>query len=356
MKNEIKGITITEIFEGSALNRDEKIGGNIPAIKKLTRKDGTYSYLSKVAMRHYLWCTLNSLYPEDWKPAECTFFSSGDKKVVQFDITKQNILTHAELDAFGYMFTIGDQKGITRKAPVGITKAVSLEIWEGDMQFNANHELVRRCPGSTPSPVNKEEHYSFYKFSFNIDVDKIGKDEWWIEDYNFSERDKKLVLSFQGLSHTIENVERVNDIEFTYKINNEPVGKIKIGELITIDRKQIRKVVFEVDEKEKLKRIKQILNVIKNGIIYHSSGECYGIVPKFLICSALKLPLPIFHSFVYLGRIESSIFENDYIFSNEGKKLIYIYNPEKIAGEVPLKENEYYSDWNEFLNALGLQE
>ncbi|RKX65386.1 MAG: type I-B CRISPR-associated protein Cas7/Cst2/DevR, partial [Thermodesulfobacteriota bacterium] len=221
--NSLKGITATVIFEASALNRDEKIGGNIPSIKKLTRKGNqAYSFISRVAIRHYLFTTLNKLYPQDWQPAPV----SVGQDVVQFDITKANILTHAELDAFGYMFTIGGQSSITRKAPVGITKAVSLEPWEGDMQFNCNHDLVNRpearLAGATPDPVNREEHLSLYKVSFTIDVEKLGRDEWWIYGYDFHEDAKTLVLylSPSGAEIVLKNVEKDEE---TFKIGEDRI-------------------------------------------------------------------------------------------------------------------------------------
>ena len=98
-QNELKNITITIIFEGSALNRDEKLAGNILSIKKLRRKDGTYSFISKTAIRHYLFSTL---VRNEWKGKEAAvcLSGSGDKKVVQFDITKDDILKSPELDAF----------------------------------------------------------------------------------------------------------------------------------------------------------------------------------------------------------------------------------------------------------------
>ncbi|MDH7604552.1 MAG: hypothetical protein QHH13_06605, partial [Melioribacter sp.] len=52
--NEIKNITLTMIFEGAALNRDEKIGGNILSIKKMNVNGEIKSFISKVAIRHYL--------------------------------------------------------------------------------------------------------------------------------------------------------------------------------------------------------------------------------------------------------------------------------------------------------------
>lgn len=215
-------ITLTMIFEGSALNRDEKIGGNILSIKKLQRGNTTVSFIGKPAIRHYLFSTLQKAC--GWKPAKVT----GQGQVVQFDITKDDIISSPELDAFGYMYTIGQQASITRKAPVGITKAVGLDSYEGDMAFYANHDLVNRGWNQgldvTPNPYNKEEHLSFYKVSFTIDVDALGRDEWIIKDYHFE--DNRLYLTIQELLHAIlKDVEKKEDEEgnIYYEIQNKPI-------------------------------------------------------------------------------------------------------------------------------------
>lgn len=348
----VSAITITSIFEASALNRDEKLGGNIPSIKKLTRAGrGTFSYLSRVAMRHYLFETLSKNHDtkDDWIPAKCVESGTGDKKVVQFDLSTQNILTHAELDAFGYMFTIGGQQSITRKAAVGITKAVALETWEGDMQFNANHDLARRC-GADPNPVNKEEQKSYFKVSFTIDVDKLGYDEWWVENYDFTA--PKLTLTLSGssnITHTINAEEKEGKYIVKGKNNS------KIGEITIKEENSKKKAIFKLEDEEKKKRVFQILDVLKNGLIYHSSGENEGIVPQFMIAAGSKLPIPLFNSFVELCSFESSILHNGYILNvNNGKKLIYVYNPENLVGSIDTKD--LYTDWDEFLKELGVKE
>ncbi len=180
------------IFEGSALNRDEKIGGNILSIKKLQVGNKTLSFICKPAIRHYLFSTLHKAF--SWKPA----LVNEQGQIVQFDITKGDIITSPELDVFGYMFTIWQQASITRKSPIGITKSIGLYTYNGDTAFYSSYDLVERGLKQgldvTPNPYNKEENFSLYKVTFTIDTERIGKDEWWIDEFKFDEKENALEL------------------------------------------------------------------------------------------------------------------------------------------------------------------
>jgi len=305
MNNQLKHITITVIYEASALNRDEKIGENILSIKKLKKENRIVSFIGKPAIRHYLFQTLKKAY--DWKEAEVT----TSKNVIQFDITKNDIITSPELDAFGYMYTEQKQTSITRKAPIGITKAIGLDPYEGDMAFYSNHDLVQRAISNgqiaTPNPYNKEEHISFYKVSFTIDVERLGKDEWIVNEQPDFENNKLIIKLSDKEKKIIENVQKNKTNEYkvenvTIKINEYKVknGTIKIIETESdkkSDKKPI-KVTFELDENEKKKRICDILNAIKNGLYAQSSGEANTLVPLFIIAGIVKVPCPVFHSFI----------------------------------------------------------
>ncbi|MFZ8803811.1 MAG: type I-B CRISPR-associated protein Cas7/Cst2/DevR, partial [Candidatus Calescibacterium sp.] len=351
-QDKLKNITITIIFEGSALNRDEKLAGNILSIKKLRRKDGTYSFISKTAIRHYLFSTL---VRNEWKGKEAAvcLSGSGDKKVVQFDITKDDILTSPELDAFGYMYTIGDEGAITRKSPIGITKAISLEPYEGDMAFYCNHDLVQRAinqgEAATPNPFSKEEHVSFYKVSFTIDVERLGKDEWIVNELpNFNNNELKITLP-DGKEKIIQNVQQIRQNE-EYKIQN---GNIKIE---PVENKY--KIIFELCESEKKKRIKQILEAIRNGLHSQSSGEANSIIPLFMIAGAVKIPSPIFHPYIYLAREDGSYIvcgiqdclNNGWIEKDNEGKIVYICSSERLKYQKV--QEKVIEDWNEFLNKV----
>ncbi len=88
-KNLIKNVTMTIIFEGSALNRDEKIGGNILSIKKLNVYGEPRSFIGKPAIRHYLFETLHHL--NGWKPAPVIERGDRENKTVQFDLRNADI-------------------------------------------------------------------------------------------------------------------------------------------------------------------------------------------------------------------------------------------------------------------------
>lgn len=284
-------ITATMIFEGSALNRDEKIGGNILSIKKLKKGKVTVSFIGKPAIRHYLFDTLRQC---GWKAASVT----GQGEVVQFDITKDDILTSPELDAFGYMYTIGNEASIVRKAPVGITKAVGLDPYEGDMAFYANHDLVARGIKQgldvTPNPYNKEEHLSFYKVSFTIDVSILGKDEWLVDtEPKFANGELEIKLPGVEDRKTIRG-EMKND---SLETEN---GFVKWEK---VDKKW--RIIFELKCEEKKRRIRDILNAIKNGLYAQSSGEANTIVPLFLIVAPVKVPSPVLHPYLDIDVIDS---------------------------------------------------
>ena len=360
----LKHVTVTILFEGFALNRDEKIGGNIQSIKKLKQADRTVSFISKPAMRHYLFETL--VKSCGWKPSEIR--SEGD--VLQFDLCKDNILTSPELDAFGYMYTIGGENAITRKSPIGITKAIGLDPYDGDMAFYANHDLVRRAikqgQDVQPNPYNKEEHLSIYKASFTIDVDVLGRDEWIVEQEPKFENNnlRKKNNNENEYEYTIDS-ESVGTIRIQ-NIQNKKVNKKVIFELDEKKKKERIKVIFELDEEKKKERIRQILEAIKDGLYAQSSGEANTIVPMFMIAAAVKIPCPIFHPFIDVERSEDGklsvigvrdCLENSWIERCDNKAYVFLKSCERLrVKDFESVEGAIITDWNEFLQKLNLQE
>ena len=353
----MKNITLTIIFEGSALNRDEKIGGNILSIKKLQIGGKTVSFIGKTAIRHYLFTTLHRIF--GWKPAEVIVSGQGEKKVVQFDITRNDILTSEELDAFGYMYTIREGMSITRKAPVGITKAIALTEWNGDMAFYCNHDLVNRAikqgENASPNPFSKEEHLSLYKASLTIDAERLGRDEWIVEEkpkYNSG----ALEIKIGNNRKKYENIEK-GQKENEYKVKIKKVEEKEFEGTIRVEEIPNNKyrVIFEISEEEKRKRIKDLLTAIKNGLYAQSSGESNTIIPLFMIAAPVKVPSPIFHPFIQLEEIEkgkifkvlgiSDCLKNSWL---DGK--LFIMESERIRCEIKEdQKSKVTNDWEEFL-------
>ncbi len=227
-------ITVTVIWDAHALNRDEKVGGNILSIKKLVKSGKTHSFIGKPALRHYLWETLRRA--EEWKPAPVS--KSGE--VVQFDLERASILDYEELDLFGYMFTPGN-KSFARKSPVGITKAVALEAYQGDMAFYANHDLARRA-NANPNPYSKEEHFSLYLSSFTIDVGRLGTDVWIVDSVEEDQQSKTIKIF---IAKGAEVIFPTNEYGEVAKID---IDKVKIGENGDKDEKNVVVLPEELGE------------------------------------------------------------------------------------------------------------
>lgn len=330
----VRYITATVIFRAHALNRDEKVGGNILSVKKLSLEDGIHTFLSRVAIRHYLFQTLVRAYGKTppWEPAPVKVSGSGSKKVVQFDLDKANILTHAELDLFGYMITEagGGESALRRKAVVGITKAVSLAPYAGDLAFYANHDLVERTRDTsspaTPNPYSKEEHYSYYKVSFVIDVLRLGVDEWVGSNLPNNNQDGN-----QG------------------RIISSPLGGKK----------------FIVHEPKRAERIEAILKAIKGGFYAQSSGELNSLVPCFLAVAFVKVPSPILEPYIYwppdrmqegkgfCAPFEPYALTNPWYIPKSQKGGVYlegVYQGRLLKPCLNSKQDELVETWEELIN------
>lgn len=344
INNTIPNITMTVIFEGSALNRNEKIGGNILSVKKLNINGEEKTYLSKGAIRHYLFNTL--VRAEGWNEAKIL----PDGQVLQFDISSDDILSCEELDVFGYMNTTHGQ---TRKTPLHITKAISIFPYEQDMGMYANHDLVRRAKeqgnDAPPNIFNKEEHTSFYKITFTIDSDKLGQDKWIIPNYKYENKVLNLG-SFREITNVEE--EESKEGERKFKVGNK--GYVYINSL----QNNSFMVIFESTEKQK--RIRKILDTIHNGLIAHSSSESNTIVPIFTIIGDVIVPSPVFHSFTDVRKLDDGKYEvigiKDAIKNGWLKGNIYIEDCDRLKTEESLDLEKYKNNcWKQFLASVDLE-
>lgn len=349
----VKGITLTIEFDGWALNRDENLGGNERTIKKIKKDGQIYSFISSKSLRHHLFWTLHDRF--NWPITDCVADKDTEKSddksvVVQPDLTKHNIITSPELDAFGYMYTIKGDMGLSRKAPVGITHAIALNPWDGTSHVMANHDFARRVPNATPIPVKEENDYNTFRASFTIDVGRLGVDEWYVNRVEYKDGELSLIkiqviitgsekkgnLKIEKkpiFTHTVK-AEKLSDNE--YKLDK---GRIIIEELKPETDKDagLVRVKFIVDEDEKKRRIYQIMTVIKNGLMYRVGTDC-GIKPLRLYVAGLEVAMPVLHY---------GDFDSDYIVKDVGEPLVYKYDHKNIQGQEKQR-------WHEFLKRLGV--
>ncbi|HHU86362.1 MAG TPA: type I-B CRISPR-associated protein Cas7/Cst2/DevR [Peptococcaceae bacterium] len=314
----IKGLTATVVFESSAVNRDDKLAGNITSIKKISRWDGTYSFFSRAFIRHHMFATLCQLF--SWEQAPLT----KAKDVIQFDFPAGNIVNHPEIDVFGFMNTTA---GVVRKAPLGITKAISLEPWQADMAFYCNHDMVQRLTRegeqATPNPFQKEEHHTLYRVSFTLDLCRLGYQEIYAKGAPKEEitawiKTSKLNPATEVDLSYCHRPDAQNLGEFNWYRINGPEGKLR-GVIGILENEKNSKIVFLTSKEEFQRRVEQLLTVIKDGLVLHSSTENYGVAPIFIVLGALKVPVPLFNSAVLLdkGKINAGslnqVLDNNYI-------------------------------------------
>ena len=234
---ENKGLTLSIIFDAQSANYGEG-ANNFSALKRLSRGDGnSYSYISRQALRY------NIIEQLKW---DNTKVSNADK-VVQFEMNT-SIKDFPEIDLFGYMKTGKNSvngSSNTRNAVVRLSNAVALESYNSDLDFLNNMGIAKKRGADFDNAlVQNEIHRSYYAYTVTIDLDKVGID--------------KVVK----------------------KINK---GKEPDIEEITIDNK------------EKAKRVKDLLNVLK--FLYRDiRGRRENLSPVFIIGGVYNIKNPFFEN------------------------------------------------------------
>ncbi|MEI0562764.1 type I-B CRISPR-associated protein Cas7/Cst2/DevR [Brachyspira pulli] len=296
---ENKGLTLSIIFEAESANYGESFG-NISSLKKLSRGDGnSYSYISRQALRYNI---INQL---GW---DNTKVSNADK-VVQFE-KDASIKDYPEIDFFGYMKTGKNSvngSSNTRNAVVRLSNAIALESYNSDLDFLTNMALAKRG-GMDNAIAQSEIHKSYYAYTVTIDLDKVGIDE-------------------------------------------------------IIKDKENNKDKYEIDNKEKAKRVKELLKVLKT--LYRDiRGRRENLSPIFIIGGVYNIKNPFFENRLKVNKnnleiktitdvldLDTEIKNNticglvDSMFSNteEIKEKLKAQSVSYVIDELSKKVDEYYA-------------
>lgn len=227
---ENKGLTLSMICELESANYGEG-GSNYSSLKKISRADGNiYTYISRQALRYSIVEQLMDEY--GWNKTDVEPKGKGNKKVVQF-APNSTIKEFEEIDLFGYMKTDAETSSDTRSAVVRLSNAISLEPYSSNLDFLTNSGLAKRKDLDN-SLVQVEIHKSLYAYTITIDLNKVGIDE------------------------------------------------------IKSDKKPI-----EIPTKEKAKRVKDLLNVIK--LLYRNiRGRRETLIPVFIVGGIYNTKNPFF--------------------------------------------------------------
>jgi len=289
MKN--KGLTVTAAFIANSANYGEGFG-NITTLKKLTNGGNSYSYISRQALRYNIVEQLKC----DNTPVVA--IGSGDKKVLQFS-PDATIKDYPEIDLFGYMKTNGkgsETGATTRNAVVRLSNAISLEEYNGDLDFLTNAGLAKRVDGSN-SIAQSEIHKALYAYTITIDLDRIGVDgEIDLPEEEKKKRVKELLKTIEFLYRDIkgrrENLAPIFTIGGIYdrknpffenriKINKNKIETKILKDIIESDEniRNNTKVGFVEGIFQNNDEIKENLNAMKvseffNEIIKEVEEEC----------------------------------------------------------------------------------
>jgi len=191
MKN-AKALTITYLTPVSfaSLNGSDKEADNISNIKKITKETEQFPYVSAQAVRRALRDQLAVL---GYKP--CEVIKPSKTKAPVHSAGKPN--EYIEDDLFGFMDAAGRKQ---RTSPVRVSPLVSLQKYEGDLDFGTNY--MGKEIKEEPSIMETEIHSGIYRGTILIELDRVGCGDGFKEDLQNTEkaaRVKDFLTAFKNL-------------------------------------------------------------------------------------------------------------------------------------------------------------
>lgn len=195
-----KALTVTYLTPVSfaSLNGSDKEADNISNIKKITRETDQFPYVSAQAVRRALRDQLAVLGRSLSEGVTATIKKGAAT-------TQQDPAKFIDDDLFGFMGTEEAKEGKkgkskTRTSPVRVSPLISLQRYEGDLDFATNFMGVEA--GGDPNIFETEIHSGIYRGTILIELDRVGCGEGFeknLENTERASRIKDFLTAFKNL-------------------------------------------------------------------------------------------------------------------------------------------------------------
>ena len=193
MSIHVFGMLLTH--EGTFSNNRGENEGNTNTLQKVIRNGDLYTTVSAEAIRYAL--------RDGWqRSGEKLNRKTHDHRSVEYEDREfERWADHLDDDVLGYMHAQQDTR--SRRAPLEVTRAISLTPWAGEVMHNfASSGSNPAVAGDDPIPYSVEVHHTRYQFGFALTPDGMGKatnhDE---REYDQNEHVKRVGATLEGLSN-----------------------------------------------------------------------------------------------------------------------------------------------------------
>lgn len=164
-------LTITWVAEAglASFNAGDKEADNLISLKKITRRDGQFIYVSGQAVRRALRDRLKDM----GEPLSLPHVEEGQSSK-QTAHTQGEPANYIDDDLFGFMIAKkGSGEGATKRtAPVRVSPMMSLTPWAGETDFGANFSKMEL--DGRPNLFEAEIDGGLYRGTLLIELDRIG--------------------------------------------------------------------------------------------------------------------------------------------------------------------------------------